>query len=75
MPFNDVAIHDGSVASLERWRYLVLNFDRGQVLGIYFLDRKTVALQVRAPITTTTSSRRFIEGNEWAIRGAASACR
>lgn len=63
MPFDHVAIHDGSVARLEFGRHLILNFDGRHILHIVYGRVKAVIFDVLNPIATTTSGRRAIDGD------------
>jgi hypothetical protein len=58
MPFNDIAINDGSVAGLELRRNLVLVFYGRKVLHVFNLYVVTVVLHVSDPVATATSGRR-----------------
>lgn len=62
MPFHDIAIYDGRMASLELGRYLILGFDRRQVLGIFYLDGKAVFFDILTPATTTASGGGLVNG-------------
>lgn len=62
MPFHHIAIYDGRMASLELRRYLITDFDRCQVLSIFYLDGKAVFFDILAPAATAASGGGFVNG-------------
>jgi hypothetical protein len=57
MSFDDVAIHDGSVARMEAGGDVVLGFYGRKVRSIMYLDCKIVVFQIAYPVATTASGR------------------
>lgn len=69
MTFNDVAIHDGGVAGLESSRRLMLTLNGRQVEVVDRLNRKPGVLQVRDPVATAASGRRFVNDDSLCVGG------
>ncbi len=55
MAFDNVAIHDGCMAGLKSYRYLVLDLDIFQRVQINDLDRKSIFFQVFSPAVAAAS--------------------
>ena len=67
MPFNYVAVHDGSVAGLQlRWNLMVA-FHFGKVVDIFDLHRITISFHVVNPSATAASGRGTVNGYDWAV--------
>jgi hypothetical protein len=62
VPFHDITIYDGRMASLELGRYLITGFDRRQVLGIFYLHGKAIFFDILTPAATAASGGRPVNG-------------
>lgn len=67
MPFNDVAIHDGSVARAQLTGDLVLVFDSLCVCRVNLGDCKSVLPEIHAPAAAAASSGWFVDADLGAV--------